>query len=226
MMKLLVVMAAALGIFLSHPLHAEIRAEVLNVEPFICCFYDFLSDAECDHLMKLAKSRLEPSKILDSPKDGVEQGGYSKARTSSSALLAWQEDEIVSKLEGRIAAIAGLPPENGENFQVLHYQSGQEYRPHYDWFLDDQPTLKRGGQRAVSVIIYLSEPEEGGETDFLKLNISIKPKIGMMLLFRNTKPNGERDYDTLHAGVPVKKGEKWIATKWIRYGDFQHSSVE
>lgn len=225
-MKLLVLMAAVLGILLSHPLQAAIRADVLNVEPFICCFYDFLSEAECDHLIQLATSRLEPSKVLDSPKEGAERGGYSRFRTSSGALLAWQEDEIVSKLEEQIAAITGLPSENGENFQVLHYQPGQEYRPHYDWFFDDQPTMKRGGQRAVSVIIYLAEPEEGGETDFPKLNISIKPKKGMMLLFRNTKPNGERDYDTLHAGMPVKKGEKWLATKWLRYGDFQHSALE
>jgi prolyl 4-hydroxylase len=225
-MKLLAIMVAALGMLLSHPLYAAIRAEVLNVEPFICCYYDFLTEAECDHLMKLATPRLEPSKVLEAPKEGAERQEYSRIRTSSGAWLTWQEDDIVSKLEGRIAAITGLPPENGENFHVLHYQHGQEYRPHYDWFLDDQPTMKRGGQRAVSVIMYLAEPEEGGETDFPKLNISIKPKKGMMLLFRNTKPSGERDYDTLHAGVPVKKGEKWIATKWLRYGDFQHSSIE
>lgn len=207
---------------------SSMRAEVLSIEPFICCFHDFLTEAECDHLMKVATPRLEPSKVLEPPKDGVERSEYSRIRTSSGAWLTWQEDEVVSSIEQRIASITGLPPENGENFHVLHYQYGQEYRPHYDWFLDEQPTMKRGGQRAVSVILYLAEPEEGGQTDFPKLGISVEPKRRMLLMFHNTKPNGERDYETLHAGVPVKKGEKWIATKWIRYGDFQHSfeSVE
>lgn len=118
-----------------------------------------------------------------------------------------------------------LPEENGEGIQVLSYNIGQEYRPHWDYF--DNTTeggalcYNRGGQRIATLIMYLANTEEGGETIFPKANIQVNPIKGNAVLFYNCTPDGKEDPLTLHGGTPVIKGEKWIATKWIRKGEFR-----
>jgi hypothetical protein len=124
---------------------------------------NFLSTAECDHLMDLAKRQLEPSTV-------VADGGKSVAsdiRTSAGMFLGKGQDKIVSAIEERIARLSGIPVENGEGMQILRYDKGQKYDPHYDYFHDKvNPSPKRGGQRVATVLIYLMDTEKGGETTF------------------------------------------------------------
>jgi prolyl 4-hydroxylase len=132
------------------------------------------------------------------------------------------ENETVKRIEERIAFILGIPVERGEGLQVLQYKEGAEYRPHYDYFdpsmRGTQKLLERGGQRIGTVIIYLVEPELGGETIFPEAGVSIKPIRGSAVIFFYPVPHPSTK--TLHGGSPVIKGEKWIATKWIREGNF------
>ena len=129
------------------------------------------------------------------------------------------QDPVLRRVEQRIADLTGIPVPHGEAMQVLWYQVGAEYAPHYDYFSPSTPggvaALSRGGQRLATFIMYLNTPEAGGETIFPKANLSVTPKKGAALLFYNCLPSGETDPLTLHGGAPVKKGEKWIATKWL-----------
>jgi hypothetical protein len=47
--------------------------------------------------------------------------------------------------------------------QVLRYGEGNEYRAHWDWFFHADG-ITNGGNRAATVLTYLSDVEEGGET--------------------------------------------------------------
>lgn len=59
------------------------------------------------------------------------------------------------------------PTENAEGLQVLRYQHGQKYDAHWDYFIDSvNGRPENGGQRLVTVLMYLSDVEEGGETVF------------------------------------------------------------
>jgi prolyl 4-hydroxylase len=202
-------------------LHAEMQT--LKEMPRIYLIPDFLSPEECDHMIKEARSSLAPSTVTDEAKP--HEGKLDWRRSSQGMFFpSNSKDRILRRMERRIADLTGLPVENGEAIQVLWYQVGGEYQPHYDYFSPNTPggaaVLERGGQRVATLIMYLNTPEAGGETIFPKVNISVIPKKGTALLFYNCNLSGEVDPLTLHGGAPVKAGEKWIATKWIRMSAF------
>jgi prolyl 4-hydroxylase len=204
------------------PMYQDNDVEVLSWEPRVFMIDRFLSDDECDHLIALAKPKITRSLVLgdDSIADQLHP-----ARTSKGMFFpASCRDVVVKNIERRLSLLTLLPEENCEQMQVLHYEEGGEYQPHYDYF--DPSTVagahccERGGQRYASIILYLADTEKGGETIFPKIDISVDPKKGSLLLFYDCLPNGETDDLTFHGGAPVLKGEKWIATKWIRMRKF------
>ncbi|KAJ8775229.1 hypothetical protein K2173_020233 [Erythroxylum novogranatense] len=192
-------------------------------------FSGFLSDKECDHLINLAEDKLEKSMVADTV---TGMGVESEERTSSGMFLFKAQDETVANIEARIAAWTFIPVENGEPIQILHYEKGQKYEPHFDFFTD-QFNLAFGGNRIATVLMYLSNVEKGGETvfpvsepqtfqpkdhtwsDCAKKGYAVKPRKGDALLFFSLHPNATIDERSLHGSCPVIEGEKWSATKWI-----------
>ncbi|KAI5016741.1 probable prolyl 4-hydroxylase 3 [Hordeum vulgare subsp. vulgare] len=210
--------------------------EVLSWEPRAFIYHNFLSKEECEYLISLAKPHMKKSTVVDSATGGSKD---SRVRTSSGTFLRRGQDKIVRTIEKRISDFTFIPVENGEGLQVLHYEVGQKYEPHFDYFHDDFNT-KNGGQRIATVLMYLSDVEEGGETVFpsakvnsssipfynelsecAKRGISVKPKMGDALLFWSMRPDGTLDPTSLHGGCPVIKGDKWSSTKWIRVHEYK-----
>lgn len=198
-----------------------LNIEQLSASPSIWLIRDFLSPTVCDHLITLAKDKLERSRghIPDTGEEAEVD-----IRTSSGMFLMRNQDAIVTQIENRIAALVNLPVENGEGMQILRYQIGQEYQPHYDYFDPAFPgsskVLERGGQRVVTVLMYLNEVEAGGGTIFPKIDLVVPPMKGAALIFYSVFSDGQLDTNSLHGGMPVEKGEKWVATKWIRQRTF------
>lgn len=199
----------------------DVRVSMRLERPEVVLFDNLLTPDECEQLIALARSKQVPSTIVD-PKTGEQE--VIEQRTSQSAYFQRAEDPLVDRLERRIALLTSLPVEHGEGIQVLHYQQGGEYRPHFDYFpLQDsgsQRHLARGGQRVVTVIMYLNQVVDGGETTFPDVGLSVKPKQGAALYFAYCNSRNQLDPATLHAGAPVLAGEKWIATKWIRQNPY------
>jgi prolyl 4-hydroxylase len=146
-------------------------------------------------------------------------------RTSFDMMLEEMLEDInVLLIQRRMAAIVDTTPAYSEYLQLLRYQNGQEYRPHRDYLPPSLITpLEEGGagQRESTVIVYLNDVKAGGETEFLELNKKIAPKMGRVLAFKNLHADGSPDTGTLHAGLPIKSGTKWIATMWIHQGVFR-----
>jgi prolyl 4-hydroxylase len=179
----------------------------------------FLSALECDHIIAKARPLLRSSKVVG--KSSEESSKVSRDRTSESmSFPTCPDDQILQKLQVRIAEITGFPIEHGETLQVVHYEAGEEYKPHYDYFNPSTQVgnyhIERGGQRIATFMIYLHTTEDGGETIFPKAGLKIKPVKGTAVLFYNCLPSGLEDAMTFHAGAPVLQGEKWIITKWLR----------
>ncbi|VFQ73566.1 unnamed protein product [Cuscuta campestris] len=210
------------------------RVTPISWHPRAFLYKGFLSYEECDHLIALAKDKLEKSMVADNESG---KSVESEVRTSSGMFLSKAQDEVVAAIEARIAAWTFLPPENGESMQVLRYEHGQKYEPHFDYF-HDKVNLELGGHRVATVLMYLSSVEKGGETIFPNSELkdtqvkgddwsecaingyAVKPYKGDALLFFSLHPNATTDPLSLHGSCPVLEGEKWSATKWIHVRSF------
>jgi prolyl 4-hydroxylase len=188
--------------------------------PRVVVFGGLLSDEECEQLIRLATPRLARSLTVATQTGGEEVNGD---RTSNGMFFQRGENELVRRIEERIARLVSWPVENGEGLQVLHYTPGTEYKPHYDYFDPAEPgtptILRRGGQRVGTVVMYLGEPEKGGGTVFPDVHLEVAPKRGNAVFFSYERAHPSTR--TLHGGAPVLAGEKWIATKWLRERRFE-----
>ncbi|MDT8342839.1 MAG: 2OG-Fe(II) oxygenase [Thermohalobaculum sp.] len=194
-------------------------AQVWNVNPLIVSVDGFLSGAECETIIALARGHLERATVID-PEHRI---AYSDERTNSHCIIAPRQNAALATLCLKLGALLRLPFPNAEGVSVLHYAPGQQFREHADGFsIEREPDYvaaieANGGQRLFTTICYLSDVEEGGATRFPVLGCEVTPKRGRLLIFANTLA-GSRDVTGLvnHAGTPVTKGEKWAATVWWR----------
>jgi prolyl 4-hydroxylase len=181
-------------------------------QPALRVLDGILSESECAELIELARPRLKRAMTVDT--DGKNQIDH--RRTSEGMFFSLGELPLIGTIEKRLADLLDVPISHGEGLQILHYLPGQEYEPHFDWFDPEQPGFGNitaaGGQRIASIVMYLNTPEQGGGTAFPEIGLTVTARRGSAVYF--AYEGG--DQSSLHAGLPVISGEKWIATKWLR----------
>lgn len=224
----------------------EWRGEVIHLSwrPRAFLYRGFLSGEECDHLIDVAKPHMERAGVVN---DKTGEFEPSDTRTSTGAFLEESQDDVVARVERRVARVTMTPKQNQECMQVLRYADGQKYggrpwgrgfgghprkEPHTDFFHDGvNAAPEAGGQRLVTALMYLSTPEEGGETVFplaeprgppdpslsecARRGLANRAVRGDMLVFYSLAPNGNPDPTSQHGSCPTTKGEKWSATIWV-----------
>lgn len=194
---------------------------VLNA-PRVILFGNLLAPEECDQMIELSRRKLARSTVVNAA-----TGAYDvhPDRTSSGTHFERGENELIVRLERRIAELVDLPLENGEPIQILHYTPGAEYKPHWDYFDPALPgnekVLAMGGQRVATLVMYLNDVESGGSTVFPEVGLDVLPRKGNAVYFAYATQDGQLDRRTLHGGSPVIAGEKWIATKWLRQREYR-----
>ena len=194
-------------------------AEVFSSEPLVAVRNNVISPIECAYLIELAKPHIKRAGVV------LDEGFKpSEGRTGSNHWLKYDEDDVVKSIGQRIADIVGLPLENAESMQIIHYGPEQEYRPHFDAFnlslARGQKAAQWGGQRLVTALVYLNKVEGGGATQFPKLGITVPASPGRMVIFHNTTEDISGPHPlSLHAGMPVEAGEKWAFNLWFRHHD-------
>lgn len=187
-------------------------ARALTEDGMITKVERFLSDAECSYIIGKADGLMQPAMVSD-PSTG--RNVPHPVRTSDTGLLGpLQEDPAVRAINRRIAAITGTPVDAGETLTILRYKVGQEFRIHHDCL----PVTRN--QRALTVLIYLNDGFSGGETHFPDYGLTVRPRRGDALVFRNTDQQGRPWAKMRHAGAPVTEGIKWLVTRWIRKRSF------
>ncbi len=172
----------------------------------------FLDPETCAALIARIDAKRRPSTIAD-------DAGIANFRTSETCDLT-EPDPLVAEVDRRIVALLGLPPELGEVLQGQRYAPGQEFRPHTDTFnpggYDFYVHTAGSGQRTWTAMIYLNEPEDGGATRFKVIGKTVQPETGKLLAWNNLLPDGSPNPATLHQGMKVRKGTKYVLTKWFR----------
>jgi len=199
---------------------APVELRQHHAAPRVFTIESFLSKPVCAWLMKQAKKNLQPAPVQLAARGGAfaVEGSRSNTVAGSHAL---QPDLVMQLVNLRIAAAIGVPLAQQEPTNILHYARGEQYVPHFDFFTEAEEAgfaheLRTIGQRICTVLVYLNDGYEGGETDFPRLDWRFKGKPGDALIFWNLSADGQRELMSLHAGLPVTKGEKWLLSKWVR----------
>jgi prolyl 4-hydroxylase len=172
----------------------------------------FLGPDTCAALIELIDKNRRPSDIADDV-------GIEKFRTSETCDLDWREP-VVAAVDDRICALLGLPPRSGEPLQGQRYAAGQEFKAHTDTFepggYDFYVHTTDLGQRTWTAMVYLNEPENGGATRFKSIGKTVQPETGKLLAWNNLLADGRPNPATLHQGMKVRRGTKYVLTKWFR----------
>lgn len=176
------------------------------------------SPALCRWLIERGRPHLKPAQIDDRD---TGRAVYSHARTNDWVDLGFARTDVAAHLlRARIATLAGTADIAMEGIGILRYEAGQQFLPHYDFFDPDMlasaATTTAYRQRVLTVLIYLNEGYEGGETEFSTIGWRYKGNTGDALFFWNVNADGEPDRLTLHAGTAPKTGEKWLLSQWVR----------
>lgn len=182
------------------------------IEPQV--FEDVITEEEQRYILEKAEPLFARSSVVGSDKP-------SEVRTSETAWLH-KDDPTIGALMKRICDQFGVPVENSESLQVVKYKPGTYYREHHDSCCDDNEACRNfagsAGQRIRTILLYLNDDFEGGETHFPTLNKKLKaPPRGAVVFHPMSKTTPEACHPkALHAGLPVSSGQKYICNIWVR----------
>ena len=173
---------------------------------------DFASSAMCEQLVALIEKDRRPSTLADAGDDHY-------FRTSETCDLD-PEEPVVREFEALLAALNGIDPKYGEPLQGQRYDVGQEFKPHCDYFnrggQDWDKYCSVAGQRTWTFMVYLNEVEAGGATRFKAVGKTFQPETGKLVCWNNMRPDGSENPNTIHHGMKVRRGVKYVITKWYR----------
>ena len=192
--------------------------QTLRTKPHIASVARFIPVAACNWLVEQVQGQLQRATIYDKRTGGdvVDQ----RRINSQSDLGVGNMGLLTFVIRARIGALIDRPDAAMEIPKVLHYAPGETFAPHYDYLTPDEPAyameLAQRGQRAETVLIYLNDDYEGGETHFTDLDLSHRGAKGDALWFSNLDESGTPAPETRHAGLPPTRGEKWLFSQWVR----------
>lgn len=192
--------------------------EAVSEDPRIRILRNFAPPRARDWLIAKSAGRLDPLRVYDPSGSETRTDDMRTSRGAGFGLL--DTDLVLTLLRARMGRASGLDPATFEPANVLNYQLGQQYEPHYDFINPEVPAfaerLARQGQRVATVLTYLNDDYAGGETVFPELDWAFKAEAGDALLFFNVDLEGMPVHRSLHAGLPPTRGEKWLLSQWIR----------
>lgn len=194
------------------------RPRAVSHRPFVGIIDRFATPAECRCVIDVARPFLDTATVLDQ-NTGVLRPD--PLRTNRSAIMSFDRlDLVLHIIRERISTMLGIPVRRLEAPQVLRYAPGQEFKAHYDFYDPSVPAFRdeiaRNGQRVATLLIYLNEDFEGGETQFPSLDLDYRGRTGDAIVFYSVDRDGRPNPLTLHAGLPPTSGEKWIYSQWVR----------
>ena len=192
-----------------------------SADPILFVVNDFLSDDECQAFIDASAGKLKLSTVI-----GIDKQIQHKNRTSENCWIHHDANEVIHEVSKRFSILVQMPIRNAEQYQLVYYKEGGQYKSHFDSFDYETEEGKNnwnpGGQRMITLIAYLNDVEEGGGTGFPELDLIIQAKKGDVVVFHNTLPDNPSashpkiNPKSLHSGMPVIKGEKWMVKLWFR----------
>lgn len=199
----------------------------INETPKIYSIDNFLTQNECKHLISLGRNKFRKAIVSGS---GTGHNTRSTTRTNDVAWISHSHDNVTKLLCQRISKLVNIPIENAEQLQLLQYKPGTFFLPHCDAYKRDGSSkskhcLMYGGQRLITCLLYLNDVESGGETKFTKVNKTVKPKSGKIVVFHNCDEYKDVDEMTQHEACRVNKGVKYAVNLWFREANMKEKFI-
>jgi hypothetical protein len=208
----------------------DVPPEVLGGEPVrkrpppIWCFQSraileaMLKEAENPELMPA------PEEFLNETKGKCLNRAASERLTASGAVRWVRTHNIyrgqlpfLDELDERLEQSLGLAAVHGGAWQITSYDHGEQYESHLDCVVEEEDAETAAGskfKRMVTALVFLTDVEEGGETEFTNMGFKVKPQRGKAVIWRNLDEDGNCNPLTLHSANPVIKGRKVIMQRW------------
>jgi prolyl 4-hydroxylase len=181
---------------------------------------NFLTEEECDEIIKMSEPLLADSHVYDSDNDNVQK----ESRISKQCWFNDDRHKLIEYISNKCANATSTNKTCQEQLQVVKYTEGGFFNPHFDPCVGDAKFCERmnkgSGHRKYTVLIYLNDDFEGGETEFPDLGIKIYPQKGKAVIFKSVDEEGNIIKESKHGGNSVTKGEKWVCNKWIHFHDY------
>lgn len=191
--------------------HAGVR-QIPNPRIEMFTVSDFLPPQLCTDLIGLIDANRRPSTIAD-------PNGDSYFRTSETCDLDPGHPAVI-ETESLLFGLNGIESSHGEPLQGQRYEVGQEFKAHTDYFEPSGEDFQRycsvAGQRTWTFMVYLNTVEAGGATRFKVIDKMFQPEQGRIVCWNNRRPDGTGNAATLHHAMKVRKGLKYVITKWYR----------
>ena len=183
-------------------------------KPFI--LHNFITPDKCKKIITYSENKLFDSEVIG--------GKYKNIRNSQQCWIS-KNNILVKSMFERISTSFNIPFQNAEDLQVVRYLPNQYYNEHHDACCDNNDKctefVRRGGQRLLTVLIYLNNDFTDGNTYFKNLDFKVKPLTGDAIAFFPLAQGTNKCHPlALHAGMPVTKGIKWVANLWFREHEF------
>jgi len=183
-------------------------------KPFV--LHNFITSEYCQKIIDHAEDKLIDSEVIG--------GKQSHIRNSKQHWIS-KNNQLVKPIFEHISKKFNIPFENAEDLQVVRYLPNQFYNEHHDSCCDNNQKclefIERGGQRILTVLIYLNNDFSEGNTFFRNLDLKVKPPTGNAIVFYPLAKGTSKCHPlSLHAGMPVIAGVKWIANVWFREKKF------
>lgn len=199
--------------------------------PVIATCENFATAEECTHLINKVAAALQPAAAYRRGNSANEDAELQSFSGRGHPISPLHTDAVTRILERRVARMTGWSMHRLEPCSIVCYQAGEEYRPHVDYFSEEQIEANArlrhdyGGQRAATFLLYLKAPASGGETRYPHVGVDIAGRVGMAVLHYNVTRDGRPDHASLHAGLPVVDGEKWLWRSTLRQHSLYHSTL-
>jgi prolyl 4-hydroxylase len=194
----------------------------LSQAPRVATCSGFATLEECAHLINKVATALRPASEYRRGNSANEDAELESFSGRGHPIGALHTDAVTRMLERKVVVMTGRSMRKLEPCSIVCYRPGEEYRPHVDFFSDEQILINRrsrsdfGGQRVATFLLYLRAPDAGGETSYPRAGVEVAGESGMAVIHYNVTPDGRQDHASLHAGRPIVRGEKWLWRSTLR----------
>lgn len=188
---------------------AALEVRRLAEKPDLFVIDDFADESECAAILREAV-RLAPS--VQTKHD----------RTGFSFEMPIGGDETLRRLTGRIHRLTGMGNDGPQTLRFRRYSPGESHPLHSDAYEINGRSL------VTTAILYLDEPQAGGETHFPFAEpapIRVAPKRGRLAVWFSYRPDGSLDPAARHESLPVFSGEKATLTEFAYRTPADHAAL-